>query len=281
MEWSGRVRRRGTVRVRREAVVGVSSRRRDLRERASGASRRRRREGKHPVLLLVLLLVLRCKRMRGSRSRVESTLVAAARAFEHRVAVCTRSTVCSFGERRRRPTRVARVARLDEVEYFGFGQTSRVRDGTKVHARRIRRSRGLSIGLLLRLRRACGTARTSDGTRDLLDRRVVLALDHSPDRVKRYAEGARQLANVFDLLVSLTASPRESDSTLTVDREIVHLGDREFGVLAFDELDESATFSSRDLAVRDFSKVLEEALCAQQVTRQSRSPKLCQDGNVP
>jgi hypothetical protein len=45
-----------------------------------------------------------------------------------------------------------------------------------------------------------------------------------------------------------------------VNREIVHFGDGEFGVLSFDELYESTSFASRNLAVSNFSEMLEETL---------------------
>lgn len=105
-----------------------------------------------------------------------------------------------------------------------------------------------------------GRSRTSYSARNLLDSRVVLTLNHSPNRIEGNSESARQFPNMFDLLVSLTTSPRKTDSTLAVDREVVHLGDSEFCILSLDELNETATFSGWNLAVGDFSEVLEEAL---------------------
>jgi hypothetical protein len=45
-----------------------------------------------------------------------------------------------------------------------------------------------------------------------------------------------------------------------VNREIVHLGDGEFGVLTADELDKAATLTGGDFAVGDLAEVVEEGL---------------------
>lgn len=45
-----------------------------------------------------------------------------------------------------------------------------------------------------------------------------------------------------------------------MNREIVHLGNRELGIRSTNELNESTSFAGRNLAVGDLSKVMEEAL---------------------
>ena len=137
----------------------------------------------------------------------------------------------------------------DQLHHFRFGQSSSACDGAQLHSTHSERVESGSEN-----------GRSSDGGSDLLDRSVVLTLHHSPDGLEGDSESGSEFSNVLDLLVALASSPRESDSRLAVDREVVHLGDREFGVGSSDELNESTSLSGRDLAVRDLPKVMEERL---------------------
>lgn len=101
----------------------------------------------------------------------------------------------------------------------------------------------------------------SDGSGDLLDGGIVLALDHLPHGLERHAERRRQLAHVFDLLVALRPAPAESNARLAVDREIVHLGDGQLCVSPANKLHKSTALAGRNLAVGNLAKVMEEALC--------------------
>lgn len=98
-----------------------------------------------------------------------------------------------------------------------------------------------------------------------------MALDHLPNGIERDADRRRKLADVLDLLVALAASPGETDARLAVDWEVVHLCDRELGILTSDELNKAASFAWRDFAVRDVSEVVEERLIERVTCQRDRN----------
>lgn len=173
---------------------------------------------------------------------------------EIRVASST-AAVSSTGEAVR-----SRSTTSDELENLRFRQTSGTRDRSKFHSTDAEGFEATSE-----------YGRFSDSGGDLLDGRVVLALNHSPNGLERNSESTGEFSNLLDLLVALGTAPTKSNARLAVDGEVVHLDDSKLGIDSTNELNESTPFPGGDFAIGDISEMVEEALETREKVRWSVS----------